>query len=106
MKQLDAARLAVFSTLCIPVLAALVAQAGESNFGLPRVLLRKWVSARAYNRQGPLPLETRPRTLKLCEAPGHVTRPPLLGEHTTEVLTARGFTVEELARLRETRAIG
>ena len=44
--------------------------------------------------------------VKLSETPGHVTRPPLLGEHTTEVLTACGFTSEELTRLREARAIG
>ena len=30
--------------------------------------------------------------VKLSETPGQVTRPPLLGEHTTEVLTARGFS--------------
>ena len=35
-----------------------------------------------------------------------MTRPLLLGEHTTEVLTAHGFTVEDLTRLREARAIG
>ena len=39
--------------------------------------------------------------VKLSETPGHVTRPPLVGEHTAEVLAARGFSDEELARLRE-----
>jgi formyl-CoA transferase len=44
--------------------------------------------------------------VKLSETPGHVTRPPLLGEHTAEVLAARGFSNEELSRLREANAIG
>jgi crotonobetainyl-CoA:carnitine CoA-transferase CaiB-like acyl-CoA transferase len=44
--------------------------------------------------------------VKLSETPGYVTRPPLVGEHTTEVLAARGFSEVELARLREARAIG
>jgi formyl-CoA transferase len=44
--------------------------------------------------------------VKLSETPGQVTRPPLLGEHTAEVLAALGFSREELSRLREARAIG
>jgi len=44
--------------------------------------------------------------VKLSESPGSITRPPLVGEHTAEVLAARGFSAEELARLREARAIG
>ena len=42
---------------------------------------------------------------KLSETPGHITRPPLLGEHTEEVLRANGFTSEEIAKLREAKAI-
>ncbi len=42
---------------------------------------------------------------KLSETPGHITRPPLLGEHTEEVLRANGFTFEEIAKLREAKAI-
>ncbi len=42
---------------------------------------------------------------KLSETPGHVTRPPLLGEHTEEVLHATGLTPEEIAELREAKAI-
>ena len=36
---------------------------------------------------------------KLSETPGHITRPPLLGEHTEEVLLASGFTSEEIAKI-------
>jgi CoA:oxalate CoA-transferase len=42
---------------------------------------------------------------KFSETPGHVTRPPLLGEHTDEVLRAGGFTAEEIANLRDAKAI-
>jgi len=44
--------------------------------------------------------------VKLSESPGHVSRPPLLGEHTAEVLAARGFSDEELSRLRKANTIG
>jgi formyl-CoA transferase len=44
--------------------------------------------------------------VKLSKTPGHVARPPLLGEHTAEVLAARGFSNEELNRLRKANAIG
>ena len=42
---------------------------------------------------------------KLSETPGHVTRPPLLGEHTEEVLRASGFIAEEIAKLKEAKAV-
>jgi CoA:oxalate CoA-transferase len=37
---------------------------------------------------------------KLAESPGRITRPPLFGEHTDEVLAAHGFSPDERARLR------
>jgi crotonobetainyl-CoA:carnitine CoA-transferase CaiB-like acyl-CoA transferase len=37
---------------------------------------------------------------KLESTPGKVTRPPLVGEHTDEVLAAHGYTPEDLKRLR------
>jgi crotonobetainyl-CoA:carnitine CoA-transferase CaiB-like acyl-CoA transferase len=43
---------------------------------------------------------------KLSATPGRVTRPPLLGEHTDEVLLEHGFDAEQLKRLRATRVIG
>ncbi len=42
---------------------------------------------------------------KLSETPGHITRPPLLGEHTEEVLRATGFTAEEIAKLIKSKAV-
>jgi crotonobetainyl-CoA:carnitine CoA-transferase CaiB-like acyl-CoA transferase len=37
---------------------------------------------------------------KLEATPGRITRPPLAGEHTDEVLAAHGYTAEDLNRLR------
>src|SRR5258707_1308857 len=37
---------------------------------------------------------------KLEATPGKITRPPLVGEHTDEVLTAYGYSPEDLKRLR------
>jgi formyl-CoA transferase len=40
--------------------------------------------------------------IKLSDSPAEVQRPPLLGEHTAEVLAALcGVGAEEVARLRE-----
>jgi formyl-CoA transferase len=40
--------------------------------------------------------------VKLSDSPAEVTRPPLLGEHTAEVLSALcGVTPAEVQRLRE-----
>jgi crotonobetainyl-CoA:carnitine CoA-transferase CaiB-like acyl-CoA transferase len=43
--------------------------------------------------------------VKLTATPGAVARPPLLGEHTAEVLEGYGYTAAELARLRAEGAI-
>jgi len=44
--------------------------------------------------------------VKLHDTPGTVrTRPPLLGEHTDEVLTGLGYSAAEIAKLREKGAI-
>ena len=42
---------------------------------------------------------------KLEATPGKITRPPLVGEHTDEVLVAHGYSAEELKRLRESGVI-
>ncbi len=42
---------------------------------------------------------------KLAETPGKITRPPLLGEHTEEVLTAHGVSADDLKRLRDDKVI-
>jgi formyl-CoA transferase len=43
--------------------------------------------------------------IKLSDSPTMVTRSPLLGEHTDEVMAELGFTPEDVAHLREVGAI-
>jgi CoA:oxalate CoA-transferase len=43
--------------------------------------------------------------VKLADTPGTVTRPPLVGENTDEVLLAHGYSADDLARLRGEGAI-
>jgi len=43
--------------------------------------------------------------IKLSDSPTEVTRSPLLGEHTVEVLGQLGYSPEEVAQLREQRVI-
>lgn len=44
--------------------------------------------------------------IKLSESPAELRRPPLLGEHTAEVLAALcGVGAEEVARLRDARVV-
>jgi len=42
---------------------------------------------------------------KLSATPGRISRPPLLGEHTDEVLAAHGYGPAEIVRLREAGVI-
>jgi formyl-CoA transferase len=43
--------------------------------------------------------------VKLGATPGQISRPPLVGEHTEQVLRAHGYSTDELAHLRELKAI-
>jgi formyl-CoA transferase len=43
--------------------------------------------------------------IKLSDSPTEVTRSPLLGEHTDEVLSQLGYSSDEMAALREARVI-
>jgi crotonobetainyl-CoA:carnitine CoA-transferase CaiB-like acyl-CoA transferase len=42
---------------------------------------------------------------KLESTPGKITRPPLVGEHTNEVLSAHGYSADDLTRLRASGVI-
>ena len=43
--------------------------------------------------------------IKLSDSPSEVTRSPLLGEHTDEILAELGYTKDQIAALRATRAV-
>ncbi|UCH16557.1 MAG: CoA transferase, partial [Burkholderiales bacterium] len=43
--------------------------------------------------------------IKLSDSPTEVTRSPLLGEHTDEVLTQLGFSAQAIASLRAQGAV-
>src|SRR5271169_1073778 len=43
--------------------------------------------------------------IKMSDSPTHVTRSPLLGEHTDEVLAELGFKAEEIGALRSNKVI-
>ncbi|HEY8707523.1 MAG TPA: CoA transferase, partial [Burkholderiaceae bacterium] len=43
--------------------------------------------------------------IKMSDSPTDVTRSPLLGEHTDEVLSQLGYSAEDIEKLREERVI-
>jgi crotonobetainyl-CoA:carnitine CoA-transferase CaiB-like acyl-CoA transferase len=76
----------------------------EEMFNHPQIAAREMLLRLPHPVRGEI--MTTGLGVKLSETPGQVIRPPLVGEHTTEVLTARGFSQEELTRLREAGAVG
>jgi crotonobetainyl-CoA:carnitine CoA-transferase CaiB-like acyl-CoA transferase len=76
----------------------------EEMFNHPQIAAREMLLRLSHPVRGEI--MTTGLGVKLSESPGHVSRPPLLGEHTAEVLAARGFSDEELSRLRKANTIG
>jgi crotonobetainyl-CoA:carnitine CoA-transferase CaiB-like acyl-CoA transferase len=80
-------------------------------FDLGEVLSDPQVSARNLFREVDYPGSARPIPLsntpvRLSETPGSVrNRPPMLGEHTNEVLSELGFSANEIEELRESGAV-
>jgi len=72
-------------------------------FNHPQIAAREMLLRLAHPVHGEI--RTTGLAVKLSETPGSVVRPPLLGEHTDEVLRANGYTAEELERLRANGAI-
>jgi crotonobetainyl-CoA:carnitine CoA-transferase CaiB-like acyl-CoA transferase len=75
----------------------------EEMFKHPQTAAREMLLKLAHPAIGTY--QTTGLAAKLSETPGHITRPPLLGEHTDEILRSNGFTSEEIAKLREAKAI-
>jgi crotonobetainyl-CoA:carnitine CoA-transferase CaiB-like acyl-CoA transferase len=75
----------------------------EEMFNHPQIAAREMLLKMAHPALGEF--QTTGLGVKLGDTPGHVTRPPLVGEHTEQVLLAHGYTREELAHLREIKAI-
>jgi crotonobetainyl-CoA:carnitine CoA-transferase CaiB-like acyl-CoA transferase len=75
----------------------------EEMFNHPQTIAREMLIRLAHPVHGEI--KTTGLGVKLSETPGSVSRPPLLGEHTDEVLGAHGYTAQELQELRAAGAI-
>jgi crotonobetainyl-CoA:carnitine CoA-transferase CaiB-like acyl-CoA transferase len=75
----------------------------EEMFLHPQSAAREMLVKLAHPKLGEF--KTTGLGVKLSDTPGHIARPPLVGEHTDDVLTAHGFTAEEVAHLRNLKAI-
>jgi crotonobetainyl-CoA:carnitine CoA-transferase CaiB-like acyl-CoA transferase len=74
-------------------------------FADPQVLARQMLVQLPHPEVGTF--QTTGLPVKLAETPGAITRrPPLLGEHTDEVLRELGVSAEETAALRERGVVG
>ena len=75
----------------------------EEMFKHPQIATRDMLLKLAHPVRGEI--QTTGLAVKLSATPGEVTRPPLLGEHTDEVLLAAGLTQSEIDELRRNGAI-
>ncbi len=76
----------------------------EQVFADPQVLARQMLVELAHPQVGTF--KTTGLPVKLSDSPGRIERrPPLLGEHTDEVLSDAGLSASEIAELREQRIL-
>ena len=75
----------------------------EEMFLHPQSAAREMLVKMAHPKLGEF--KTTGLGVKLSDTPGRIARPPLVGEHTEDVLSAHGFTLEEIAHLRALKAI-
>src|SRR5262245_48080415 len=74
-------------------------------FDDPQVKARRLINFVEYPGS-PKPVPTPNTPVRLSETPGEVrSRAPMLGEHTDEILRELGFSVEEIAEFRDSKAI-
>jgi len=77
---------------CGPILTV------EEMFAHPQIAAREMLLKLPHPALGDF--LTTGLAAKLFDTPGRVTRPPLLGEHTDEVLAAHGYGAAEIERMR------
>ena len=75
----------------------------EEMFTHPQIAAREMLLKMAHPVLGEF--KTTGLGVKLSDTPGSVSRPPLVGEHTDEVLRAHGYTDDQIAHLRDLKAI-
>jgi crotonobetainyl-CoA:carnitine CoA-transferase CaiB-like acyl-CoA transferase len=76
----------------------------DAVFTNPQVIHNKMVLEFEHPRAGKIKVTGIP--VKLSKTPGQIRKPPpVLGEHTEEVLLESGYTPEEIATLRATGII-
>ncbi len=76
----------------------------EQVFADPQVLARQMLVELEHPQLGTF--KTTGLPVKLADSPGRIERrPPLLGEHTDEVLGEAGFSASEIAELRQQRIL-
>lgn len=75
----------------------------EEMFQHPQTTAREMLVRLAHPVHGEI--KTTGLGVKLSETPGSIARPPLLGEHTDEVLAGHGYTQADIQRLRADGAI-
>lgn len=75
----------------------------EEMFIHPQVAAREMLVRMVHPEIGEF--KTTGLGVKLGETPGRIGRPPLIGEHTEEVLRTHGYSTDDLAHLREIKAI-
>jgi crotonobetainyl-CoA:carnitine CoA-transferase CaiB-like acyl-CoA transferase len=75
----------------------------EEMFTHPQIAAREMLVRLAHPIIGEF--KTTGLGVKLATTPGKIHRPPLVGEHTEEVLRTYGYTTDELAHLRGLKAI-
>jgi len=75
----------------------------EEMFNHPQAAARELLLRMPHPALGEI--KTTGLAVKLGETPGRPSRPPLVGEHTADVLAALGYTPEELDHLRKIKAI-
>ncbi|HJU28626.1 MAG TPA: CoA transferase, partial [Candidatus Binataceae bacterium] len=75
----------------------------DEMFRHPQIAARSMMLTLPHPVHGEI--KTTGLAVKLSETPGRISRPPLAGEQTDQVLAEYGFSAEEIANLRAVKAI-